>query len=115
MIKKETIVLTISVIIIAIAVGITLQGQISANQAKKQIAEFSAALKQKDTQIANLTEEIKAAQDELVSIKAELDTAKKTLADIATKANAAAQQPVVQQPVADEQPTPVETPQAVTQ
>ena len=115
MIKKESIVLGISAVIIVIAGVLTLQSQGSADQTKKKIVELNAIIQDKDAQIAKLTADVKEVQDEIVSVKTELETAKEALADIAAKANTAVQKPAedAQSPVA-QQPV-LEAPQPVTQ
>ena len=92
MIKKESIVLGISAVIIVIAVGITFQSQESAKQSKKQLDTLNIAVQQKDKLIIKLTKEMRATQNALTSVKAELDTAKQALNNTTTaKTNAVVQ------------------------
>ncbi|MDD2927785.1 MAG: hypothetical protein PHE30_02935 [Candidatus Omnitrophica bacterium] len=59
MAKKENIVIEITVLILAIAVGIAYQNFQNAKESRKQIDELNSVIHEKNTQIIKLIKDIK--------------------------------------------------------
>ena len=98
--KKKAIGIIIGVIILGAAAGIGYQNYEYAKQAKGQVDELSAAVKQKDMKIMELTKEVQVKQAELDVVKAELDSIKSVLDNVKTQINTVTEQPAMQEPQA---------------